>query len=487
VPARPPSRSIRSRIDPKHLYIGIEVAESFFVATAYTTSVVYRVISGHQNALQLILLGTVLELSYFIVQLPTGILADVVSRRLCVIAGRFLVAAGFLLQGVSPHFAVQLTAQIPVGFGAALTFGAQEAWLADESGETELTPVFLRATQLGLAGVIAGSILAGFLASAGLGVPFLVGGGMTGALAIALLFVMPEAGFRPARGTVSAGSVTRQAWTAFAGQARQTHRAIVVVPGLVLLLGMLFFLGMWNESFDRLWGAYLLKDIRFPHPFGLSTVMWFSVFAVAAALLGLGSTEWANRRTSKLGPGSVVTTLLGLTIATALGVAAMVASRAFVFAVIAYLAVVTMRPLFSPLVTGWVLGRVDSSVRATALSATDMFDSGGQIVGGPVIGVIGVLATIRVALLAGAAALAPAAALLVAATRRVRARADASGAADAAGHPGAADALGHPGAADAAGDPGTEDALGHPGAADGLGRPGAEPAPDVITPDLGQP
>jgi MFS transporter, DHA3 family, tetracycline resistance protein len=408
------------RIDPKHLYIGIEVAESFFVATAYTTAIVYRVTSGHLNALQLILLGTMLELSYFIVQLPTGILADIVSRRLCVIAGRFLVTAGFLLQGVSAHFAVQLAAQIPVGFGAALTFGAQEAWLADEAGETELTPVFLRATQLGLVGVIAGSILAGFLASVGLNLPFLIGGGMTGALAITLLFVMPETNFRPPRRSVSAGSVTRQAWTAFTGQVRQTHRAIVVVPGLVLLLAMLFFLGMWNESFDRLWGAYLLKDIRFPHPLGLSTVGWFSVFAVTAALLGLGSTEWASRRTSKLGPGSVVTTLLALTIATALGVAAMAASHAFVPAVVAYLAVVTMRPVFSPLITGWVVARVDSSVRATALSATDMFDSGGQIVGGPVIGAIGVLATIRIALLAGAAALAPAAGLVVAATRRVR-------------------------------------------------------------------
>jgi DHA3 family tetracycline resistance protein-like MFS transporter len=422
VPARPRSRSNRSGIDPKRLYIGIEVAESFFVATAYTTAVVYWVTSGHLNAFQLILLGTMVELSYFIVQLPTGILADIVSRRLCVIAGRFLVAAGFLMQGMSAHFAVLLIAQIPVGVGAALTFGAQEAWLADEAGETELTPVFLRATQLGLIGVIAGSILSGVLASAGLDVPFLIGGGLTGALAITLLFVMPETNFRPPRRSVSAGSVTRQAWATFTGQVRQTHQAIVVVPGLVLLLGMLFFLGMWNESFDRLWGAYLLKDIRFPHPFGLSTVMWFSVFAVAAAVAGLGSTGWAKRRTSKLGPGSIVTTLLALTIATALGVIVMAASHAFVFAVVAYLAVVTMRPVFSPLITGWVVGRVDSSVRATALSATDMFDSGGQIVGGPVVGAIGVLATIRAALLAGAAALAPAAGLLVAATRRVRIR-----------------------------------------------------------------
>jgi MFS transporter, DHA3 family, tetracycline resistance protein len=444
VPARPRSRSNRSGIDPNHLYIGIEVAESFLVATAYTTAVVYRVTTGHLNALQLILLGTMVELSYFILQLPTGILADIVSRRLCVIAGWFLDAAGLLMQGLSAHFAVLLTAQIPVGFGAALAFGAQEAWLADETGETELTPVFLRATQLGLAGAIAGSILSGFLASVGLNVPFLVGGGLTGAVAITLLFVMPETSFRPPRRSVSAGSVTRQAWTSFTGQLRQTHRAIVVVPGLVLLLAMLFFLGMWNESFDRLWGAYLLKDIKFPHPFGVSTVMWFSVFAVAAAVAGLGSTGWANRRTSKLGPGSIVATLLALTIATALGVVLMAASHVFVFAVVGYLAVVTMRPVFSPLIAGWVTGRVDSSVRATALSATDMFDSGGQIAGGPVVGAIGVLATIRVALLAGAAALAPAAGLLVAATRRVQIRTDAAG------------------------------------------RPDTGSAPDLITPDLGQ-
>jgi MFS transporter, DHA3 family, tetracycline resistance protein len=447
VSARPRSPGDRAGIDPKHLYIGIEVAESFFVAITYTTAVVYRVTSGHLNALQLILLGTMLELSYFVVQLPTGILADIASRKLCVIAGRFLVAAGFLMQGFSPGFRVQLIAQIPVGIGAALTFGAQQAWLADEAGETELTPVFLRATQFGLVGVIAGSILSGVLASLGLDVPFLVGGALTGALALALLFVMPETNLRPPARAVSAGTVTRQAWATLAGQVRQTHRAMVVVPGLVLLLGMLFCVGMWNESFDRLWGAYLLKDIKFPHPFGLGTVLWFSVLggvemgsvlAVATALLGLAATEWATRRTNRLGPASVVSTLLALTIATAVGVVGMAASRTFAFAIVAYLAVVTMRPLFSPLVTGWVVGRVDSSVRATALSATDMFDSGGQIVGGPIVGVIGVLATIRIALVAGAVALAPAAGLLVAATRKVRARAAAAGQPDGATVPDAA-------------------------------------------------
>ena len=124
--------------------------------------------------------------------------------------------------------------------------------------------------------------------------------------ALALVCVMPETNFRRPAREVSAGTVTRQAWRIFSGQVRQTHRAMVVVPGLVLLLGMLFCVGMWNESFDRLWGAYLLKDIRFPHPFGLGTVMWFSVLAVATALLGppppngppAARTSWDRRRSS---------------------------------------------------------------------------------------------------------------------------------------------------------------------------------------------
>src|ERR1700722_1913084 len=423
---------IRSRTNPYRLYIGLEAAESFLVAIAYTTAVVYWVRSGRLNPLQLILLGTMVEAAYFVLQLPSGVLADVVSRRLCVVAGRGLVAAGFLMQGLSAHFAVLLTAQIPVGFGAALSFGAQEAWLADEAGETELTHVFLRATQCGLDGGIAGSILSGVLALPGLFVPFLISGGLIGGPAVALACVMPETRVATPDRPPRLGGVLRESWRGFTGRVGKARRAMVVVPGLVLLLGMMFCLGMWSEGFDRLWGAYLLRDISFPHLPGLNTALWFSVFAIVSALLSLASTQWATQRTGKLGPGSVVSTLLGLTLATAAGVIVMAASHVFAVVVVAYLFVATLRPVFSPLISGWVVARVGSDVRATALSATDMFDSAGQIAGGPVVGVIGFLTSIRVALLASAVALGPGAALLITATRRARVRHDAADETDSA-------------------------------------------------------
>jgi DHA3 family tetracycline resistance protein-like MFS transporter len=156
----------------------------------------------------------------------------------------------------------------------------------------------------------------------------------------------------------------------------------------------------------------------------------------------LGTTELAGRRTRRLGPASVTTTLLTLTAITAVLVVVLGTARAFAVAVVAYLVISALRPAYEPLVTGWMVVRVDASVRATALSARDMCDAGGQIVGGPAIGVAGNLVSVRAALLAGGAALGPAMILLVAATRRIRAEFATVAAADPAGDSAAASVTG---------------------------------------------
>ena len=128
--------------------------------------------------------------------------------------------------------------------------------------------VYVRATQFGLVADIVGALASGGLAYLGLNVPMLIGGaGMIG-LAGLLAITMPENNFR-AGAYASMRAVVGAARGAFAGQARATHRAIVAVPGLVLLLAMTAFVGAWSESFDRLWGAFLIREITFPHVYGL--------------------------------------------------------------------------------------------------------------------------------------------------------------------------------------------------------------------------
>ncbi len=456
----------RHPIRPYRLYLILECGMSFLLGISYATITVYWVISGRLNPLQLLLLGTALELSYFLLQLPTGVLADLVSRRLCTLAGLFIVGLALIMQGLSPSFASLLGAQVVLGLGAALNNGAQEAWVADELagelGDERMTSVYLRATQFGLIATVAGSLLSGVIALAGLNAPLLTGGSLICLLALGSAVVMPESNFRPVRlpaqspaaepgatgqpgatgepgatgqpaaapvsvagsAAVPAGAreILRQSRALLLRQTRSTHRAVVAVPGLVLLFGMTLFVGMWSESFDRLWGAFLLRDIRFPQLGGLHPAMWFSLFACAAAVLGLGATEVARRRTERLGPDSVAGGLLILTLAIGAAAVAMAVAHTFVLVVAAYIAVTVFRPVLDPLLSGWMITRIEPAVRATALSAKDMFDSAGQIAGGPVIGVIGTFASIRIALLAGAAALAPAAACVVAASRRIRPR-----------------------------------------------------------------
>jgi DHA3 family tetracycline resistance protein-like MFS transporter len=412
------------QISPYRLYLVLECGMSFLLGISYATITVYWVTSGRLNPLQLLLLGTVLELSYFLLQLPTGVLADLVSRRLCILAGLFIVGLALLIEGRSPAFGNLLGAQVVLGLGAALNNGAQEAWIADElaatTGDKQMTGTYLRATQLGLLATIAGSLLSGVIALAGLNKPLLVGGALICLLAAAVAVVMPENNFRRPEAEAGVGKVVRQAGAMLSDQVTSTRHAIVAVPGLVLLFGMTFFAGMWSESFDRLWGAFLLRDISFPRLAGLHPAMWFSLFACAAAVLGLGATELAKRRTERLGPDSVVGALLVLTVAIGAAVVGMATAHAFAVVVAAYLVVSVLRPVLDPLLSGWMVGRIQPSVRATALSAKDMFDSGGQILGGPVVGAIGTLASLRIALLAGAAALGPAAACIAAASRRIR-------------------------------------------------------------------
>ncbi len=414
----------RREVSPYGLYLVLECGMSFLLGITYATIMVYWVTSGRLNPLQLLLLGTALELSYFLLQLPTGVLADLVSRRLCVLAGLFIVGLALVMQGLSPAFANLLAAQLVLGLGAALNNGAEEAWIADELADDQMTGVYLRATQLGLVGTIAGSLLSGVIALAGLNVPLLVGGALICGLALAVSFVMPEHNFRRPRDAEQATivAVARQAPGMLAGQVRSARGAVVAVPGLVLLFGTTLLVGLWSESFDRLWGAFLLRDIRFPSVGGLHPAMWFSFIACAVAVLALGSTEVAKRRAERLGPDGVVGTLLVVTVGIAAAVAVMATSHSFAAAVAAYLAVEVLRPVFDPLMSGWMVGRVEPSVRATALSARDMFDSAGQIIGGPAVGVIGTLVSIRAALLAGAAALGPGAGCLIAAGRHIRAR-----------------------------------------------------------------
>ena len=58
-------------------------------------SAVYRVDVVGLNPLQLILVGTTLEVAAFSAEIPTGVIADVYSRKLSLIIGYIVIGVGF--------------------------------------------------------------------------------------------------------------------------------------------------------------------------------------------------------------------------------------------------------------------------------------------------------------------------------------------------------------------------------------------------------
>jgi len=85
----------------------------------------------------------------------------------------------------------------------------------------------------------------------------------------------------------------------------------------------------------------------------------------------------------------------------------------FVIALITFWGFSSMRQTVGPLYTAWVNQHTESSVRATVISMSSQIDALGQILGGPIVGVIGLALGIPIALTICALILATALPLLI--------------------------------------------------------------------------
>src|SRR5580698_3037215 len=149
------------------------------------------------DPLQMLLVGSVLEATVFVFEVPTGLMADAVSRRLSVIIGHALTGAGFLMLALFPAFWVILASQVVWGIGATFISGAYAAWVTDEVGIEASRSLFLRAAQWGQIGNAIGIVASVMLAQVSLRLPVAVGAiGFLG-LSLAMVAWMGETGFKP--------------------------------------------------------------------------------------------------------------------------------------------------------------------------------------------------------------------------------------------------------------------------------------------------
>jgi MFS transporter, DHA3 family, tetracycline resistance protein len=385
------------KLSPYTVYLIYTGGFSLLAAMMFVTSLVYQSRVVGLDALQLVLVGTTLEITVFLGQVPTGIVADVYSRRLSVIVGIFMVGVGFLIEGSIPLFGMILLAQVIWGTGFTFIDGALEAWIVDELEQSaklkaKQQQVFLRGAQTGQIGELIGIIISPVLASIALNLPLLVGGASFLVMGVLLVLTMSETGFEPAP------HAERSTWRTMANTMRLGLRVVRGRRALMTLVGVGFLYGMYSEGLDRLWQKHLIDNVGLPAIGTFDPIVWFSIINIAITLLAMVSTEIVRRRIDTRSPNAIRWGLFGVSAVIVAALAVFALTSSFALALLCIVLIQSMRATISPLKLMWINMYVESGSRATVLSMFGQIDAIGQIAGGPGPGLIGQRFGLRAAL-----------------------------------------------------------------------------------------
>ena len=397
--------------DPFRVYLFLSFVSSALFAAAFPMTL-YETTTAGLDPLQLVLVGTVLELSVLLFEVPTGVVADVVSRRLSIIVGHAMIGLGLVVESFFPLFLPILLAQVVWGVGYTFTSGATQAWLSDEIGEERANRALLAANRYGLAGALVGVLAATALGSfTSVAMPIRAAGAGRLALAVLLIVLMREQGFRPAR---------RQDRSTFQHMVDTFRKGVQTIrqrPALVAVLAVGLFFGLYSEGLDRLWIKHLLSRFDLPVLFGSNELGFFGVLKAAGLLLSIWLTRQVEKRFGTGQPRTIGRLMLAITTGIVVSIAAFAWAPFLALALGLYLAIGSLRNVADPLMTAWVNQRLDPDVRATVLSMTGQVDAIGQIAAGPAVGALGKAASVPLAISLCSGLLAPAIAFIRRANR----------------------------------------------------------------------
>lgn len=373
-----------------------------FFAMMFVVTSLYEATVAGLTPVQLILVGTALEISAFVFEVPTGIVADVYSRRLSIVIGYVLMGIGFLVEGLFPAFIPILLAQIVWGLGYTFTSGATQAWITDEIGEDDANKLFLRAMRVGLYASLIGMALAALVGVNNVAMPILVGAAGVLLIGVILIFIMPEKNFHPTP------REDRNTWQHMWHTFKQGADAIRAKPRLMSIVGVGLFYGIYSEGFDRLWVKHLLDQFSLPILFGNNQVAFFAVLRAAGALLTILAVHVAEKRVDSTNPIAIGRAMFIVTALISVAMLGFALSPLLCLSLALYLVIDALRDVRIPLQTAWVNQKLDSKVRATVHSMFGQVDAIGQMLGGPVVAVIAVFGSALASLVTSSLLLTPA-------------------------------------------------------------------------------
>ena len=367
----------------KNVYYLLTSSRSFCIQIVFTLNAIYYVSQAGLNPLQLVLLGTIMEVAVLFFEIPTGLVADYFGRKKSLIIGTFIIGSTHLLEGSIPEFwAIAIGAAL-WGIGWTFISGAETAWIADEIENKELDSTLLKGAKFSSLGSFLGivvSVLIGIVFTVQIAI--LIAGSLLIFTAIISCKVITETKFI---------SIARDDASGIEQMKGALKGSLAVIKGNKILLGLAaitLFTGLASEGFDRLWGAHFIEGFQMSEA---DAVYWFGALYAIAFLLNMGLLKivetYAKERFA------IVLVLLNSLLVFAMIYFAIVDH--FLLAAILYWGIASLRAVNYPLVSVMTNKQLHSQGRATTLSIYGQLDAFGQVAGGPLVGVIALYTSVQ--------------------------------------------------------------------------------------------
>lgn len=373
------------------MYYIVSSILAFCCFMTFTAAAVYRINIVNLSPYQLIMLGIALEVAILIFEIPTGIVADLKSRKLSVMIGFIIVGIGFLIEAIFPNFLVILIAQIIWGLGYTFISGALDAWVSDEIVHKELEAVILTGQQYSSLFNILGIIAAMLVGIISVQLSIIVSAILLILGGIWIKQYMLEINFKP----------VKHESTSLRKYMKQFGNGIKHIKNNQILFIMLFVYiayGLYSEGIDRLYELHILQSYQLDGVLGIQPIIAIGLVNGIVAILGIIVLRFVKKYT-KDSIRSVIF-LIGMTTIMMLGITGFAFSSSIVFGISSFIVFAVTRQGTFPLLNAICLQESPSNIKATVLSSFSQLDAIGQLVSGFIMAILSGVFGIRWALLA---------------------------------------------------------------------------------------
>ena len=358
---------------PRRLYIILSSVMGLAFHLMFTAAALYRIDIALLAPYQLILLGTALEISIFLFETPTGVVADLKSRRLSVIIGLFIIGIGFIVEITTIYFLVIFLSQVIWGLGYTFISGALDSWVSDETDNTDIENTMITAAQYRKFFSIVGIILAAVIGMYSIRLAILISGLIFILLGFFTLVVMTETKFTK---IIHEEGIIKS----YFSHLSKGFKHIKTTKILRIMFVIMLFFGLYSEGIDRTYELHILDNLEFRNFLSLPPIWIIAIINGFVAIIGFILLEVVKRYVDK-GKHLVLWTI-NFTMMMIVGLLLFAYFPNQYFALFGFIFFSISREGTYPLLNSILLKNTPSKIKATVLSFFGQLDAIGQLLSG---------------------------------------------------------------------------------------------------------